>query len=129
MDGHIPVGTYGNGVGTPKICRFCGGDPGSQLASGVGMRSNQRPDCQQMAVVEDDRTVDACQFGQLPLPLDGAGPLADGDVFNRISNQDLSAGPIGDPLPLCVPDGGMMLAGLRMLTGLRIRSRIRCSGS
>ena len=128
MDRHIAIGTHGNGVSAPKICRSCGGDPGSQLASGVGMRANQGPNRQQMRVVEDNRAVDAGQFDQLPLLLDGTGLLADGDVFNRTSDQDLSAGPVRDRMAVAFP-GRAGCLGFRMLTGFRMRSRIRCSGS
>ena len=106
MDRHIAVGTHGNGVSAPKICRFCRGDPGSQLASGVGMRSDQCPNRQEMGVIEDNRAVDAGQFDQLPLPLDGTGLLADGDVFDRTSDQNLSAGPVREPHGRCVSRAG-----------------------
>ena len=46
MDRYVPVGTHGNGVCAPKICRSCGGHPGSQITSGIRMSSDQCPNRQ-----------------------------------------------------------------------------------
>ena len=51
-------------------------------------------------------TAPSIQANSISCPsLDGTGLLANGDVFNRTPNQDLSAGRLGTAWPLLFPGG------------------------
>ena len=129
VDRHVAVGTHGNGVAPQRyadraaVVRAPNWLPASgcdrikaPTASRWASSKTMAPSIQAIST--------SCLFFLMEPVL-----LADGDVFDRTSDQDLSAGPVGRPWPLCFASGGRMHSGFRMLTGFRIRSRIRCSGS
>ena len=107
-------------MGAPKIGRSGGVGPGPQLlAARLGMRADQGPHCQEMGVVENDGAVDTGQFDELPLPLDGTGPLADGDVFDRTSDQSLAGGAVRGRMAVVFPGGGDDILGIQDAYGVQ----------